>query len=53
MTVESVNTSLRGNKEGIDHTGARGPGYVLFVMFDAETERLAEQLGMTIALAPR
>jgi biotin carboxylase len=30
-----------------------GPAYVLFVMFDEETERLAGELGLTIALPPR
>jgi biotin carboxylase len=52
-TFESVNTYLLGHKEVIDHIQDRGPGYVLFVMFDEETERLADQLGLTIALPPR
>jgi biotin carboxylase len=52
-TFESVNSYLLGHKEVIDHIDARGPGYVLFVMFDEETERLADQLGLTIALPPR
>ena len=52
-TFESVNSYLLGHKEVIDHVQSREPGYVLFVMFDEETERLAEQLGMTIALPPR
>ena len=52
-TFESVNSYLLGHKEVIDHIQARGPGHVLFVMFDEETERLAAQLGLTIALPPR
>ncbi|MBK9739718.1 MAG: biotin carboxylase [Actinobacteria bacterium] len=52
-TFESVNTYLLGHKDVIDSIQTRGPGYVLFVMFDEETERLADQLGLTIALPPR
>ncbi len=63
-TFESVNTYLLGHKEVIDRIrkggpttkgvdNVDGPAYVLFVMFDEETERLAEQLGLTIALPPR
>jgi biotin carboxylase len=52
-TFESVNSYLLGHKEVIDHIQSGEPGYVLFVMFDEETERLAKQLGMTIALPPR
>ncbi|TEX51541.1 MAG: biotin carboxylase, partial [Actinomycetales bacterium mxb001] len=52
-TFESVNSYLLGHKEVIDYIGARGPGYVLFVMFDEETERRAHELGLTIALPPR
>lgn len=52
-TFESVNTYLLGNKEVIDHIAAHGPGQVLFVMFDEETEALAAELGLEIALPPR
>lgn len=52
-TFESVNTYLMGHKEVIDSIQTRGAGYVLFVMFEEETERLANQLGLTIALPPR
>lgn len=52
-TFESVNTYLLGHKEVVDFIGARGPGHVLFVMFDDETEALAKDLGLTIALPPR
>jgi biotin carboxylase len=63
-TFESVNTYLLGHKEVIDRIrfggpttagveNTEGPAYVLFVMFDEETERLAKELGLTIALPPR
>jgi biotin carboxylase len=52
-TFESVNTYLLGNKEVIDHIRARGPGQVLFVMFDEDAEELAKDLGLEIALPPR
>jgi len=52
-TFESVNTYLLGHKEVVDHIGDDRPAYVLFVMFDEETERLADELGLTIALPPR
>lgn len=52
-SFESVNTYLLGNKEVVDYIGARGPGQVLFVMFDEETEARAEELGLRIALPPR
>jgi biotin carboxylase len=63
-TFESVNSYLLGHKEVVDrirHGGPTtpgvdnvdGPAYVLFVMFDEETERLAKDLGLTIALPPR
>lgn len=52
-TFESVNTYLLGHKEVIDYVGRNGTGIVLFVMFDAETEARAEELGLRIALPPR
>jgi biotin carboxylase len=63
-TFESVNTYLLGHKEVVDRIrqggpttpgvdNVEGPSYVLFVMFDEETERLAKDLGLTIALPPR
>jgi hypothetical protein len=52
-TFESVNSYLLGNKEVIDHIKERGPGQVVFVMFDEETEQLASELGLEIALPPR
>jgi biotin carboxylase len=52
-TFESVNSYLLGNKEVIDHIKQHGKGQVLFVMFDEETEKLAADLGLEIALPPR
>jgi len=52
-TFESVNAYLLGNKEVIDSIKTHGPGQVLFVMFDEETEQLAHELGLEIALPPR
>ena len=52
-TFESVNTYLLSHKEVVDHIAANGPGKVLFVMFDEDTERLAHELGLEIALPPR
>lgn len=52
-TFESVNTYLLGHKEVVDYIARNGRGYALFVMFDEDTERLARELGLTIALPPR
>jgi biotin carboxylase len=52
-SFESVNAYLLGNKEVIDTIKARGPGQAVFVMFDEETEQLAHELGLEIALPPR
>lgn len=52
-SFESVNSYLLGNKQVIDHIKANGAGQALFVMFDEETEQLAEELGLEIALPPR
>jgi len=52
-TFESVNTYLLGHKDVIEHIGAEEDALVLFVMFDEETERLAGDLGLTVALPPR
>ena len=51
-SFESVNTYLLGHKEVRDYIGAHGPGQALFVMFDEETEALAAELGLSIALPP-
>ena len=52
-TFESVNTYLLGHKEVVERLAHEGEAYVLFVMFDEETERLARELGLTVALPPR
>jgi hypothetical protein len=52
-SFEAVNTHLLGNKEVVDRIRERGGGKVLFVMFDEETEALAGELGLEIALPPR
>ncbi len=52
-SFESVNTYLLGHKDVVDRIRARDPGKVLFVMFDEETEALAQDLGLEIALPPR
>jgi biotin carboxylase len=51
-SFESVNSYLLGHKEVIDFIAAHGPGRALFVMFDEETEQLANDLGLQIALPP-
>jgi biotin carboxylase len=53
QSFESVNTYLLGHKQVIDRIYARGGGKVLFVMFEAETEELARELGLEVALPPR
>ena len=52
-SFESVNAYLLGNKQVIDYIKANGPGQALFVMFDEETQELAHQLDLDIALPPR
>jgi len=52
-SFESVNSYLLGNKQVIDYIKATGQGQALFVMFDEETEKLAQELGLDIALPPR
>jgi len=52
-SFESVNTYLLGHKQVADRVHARGGGKVLFVMFESETEELAAELGLDVALPPR
>jgi biotin carboxylase len=52
-SFEAVNTYLLGHKDVADRIRARGGGKALFVMFEAETEELADELGLEIALPPR
>jgi biotin carboxylase len=51
-SFESVNTYLLGNKEVVDYINRTGLGQVLFVMFDEETEQMAHEVGLEIALPP-
>ncbi|MFN0154611.1 MAG: biotin carboxylase [Gaiella sp.] len=52
-SFEAVNTYLLSHKEVTDRIHARGGGKALFVMFEEETEELAGELGLEIALPPR
>lgn len=52
-SFESVNTYLLGNKEVVNFIERTGNGQALFVMFDDETEQLAAEVGLEIALPPR
>jgi len=51
-SIEDVNNYLLRHKEVRAKLKERGPGYLLLVMFDEETESLARELGQKIALPP-
>ena len=51
-SIEDVNNYLLRHKEVRSRLKERGPGYLLLVMFDEETEELARELGQKIALPP-
>jgi hypothetical protein len=51
-SIEDVNNYLLRHKEVRNRLKARGPGLLLLVMFDEETEMLARELGQKIALPP-
>jgi hypothetical protein len=51
-SIEDVNNYLLRHKEVRSRLKERGPGYLLLVMFDEETEALARELGQKIALPP-
>lgn len=51
-SIEDVNNYLLRHKEVRAKLKERGPGYLLLVMFDEETEALAKELGQKIALPP-
>ena len=51
-SIEDVNNYLLRHKEVRAKLKERGPGYLLLVMFDEETEALARELGQKIALPP-
>ena len=49
-SIEEICNHLLGHKEVVDYVQARGPGgKVAFLMFDEETEQLAEELGLEVA----
>lgn len=49
-SIEDVNNYLLKHKQVRDHIKARGGGKMLLVMFDEETEQLAKELKVEIAL---
>jgi hypothetical protein len=51
-SIEDVNNYLLRHKEVRAKFAQRGPGLLLLVMFDEETEALARELNQTIALPP-
>jgi biotin carboxylase len=51
-SIEDVNNYLLRHKEVRHRLSERGPGLMMLVMFDEETEELARELGQTIALPP-
>ena len=49
-SIEEICNHLLGHKEVVDYVQARGPGgKVAFLMFDEETEQLAEELSLEVA----
>lgn len=51
-SIEDINNYLLAHKEIADRMRAAGGGKLLLVMFDEETEALARELGVDIALPP-
>jgi hypothetical protein len=52
-SIEDICNYLLGHKEVVDYIRSRGPaGKVAFLMFDEETETLAEELGLEVAFPP-
>jgi hypothetical protein len=51
-SIEDVNNHLLRHKDVRARLKEKGPGYLLLVMFDEETEELARELGQKIALPP-
>lgn len=50
--IEAANNYLLNHPAVADHLRRSGLGGVLFLMFDAHTEALARNLGLTVALPP-
>ena len=51
-SIEEICNYLLGHKEVVDYVGGRGGGKVAFLMFDEETETLANELGLQVAFPP-
>jgi biotin carboxylase len=52
-SIEEICNYLLGHKEVVDFVGQRGPGgKVVFLMFDEETEQLAQELDLQVAFPP-
>jgi hypothetical protein len=51
-SIEDVNNYLLRHKEVRARIAERGPGLLLLVMFDEESETLAKEMGLKIALPP-
>ena len=51
-SIEDVNNYLLRDKVVRARLKERGPGHLMLVMFDEETEQLAKELGQKIALPP-
>jgi biotin carboxylase len=48
-SIEEICNYLLGHKEIVDVVSARGPGKAVFLMFDEETEALAQEIGLEVA----
>ena len=48
-SIEEICNYLLGHKEIVDYVSARGRGKAVFLMFDEETEALAEEIGLEVA----
>jgi biotin carboxylase len=48
-SIEEICNYLLGHKEVVDWIRGRGPGKAVFLMFDEETEQLADELGLEVA----
>jgi biotin carboxylase len=51
-SIEEICNYLLGHKEVVDWVKRRGRGKAAFLMFDEETEQLAEELGLEVAFPP-
>lgn len=52
-SIEEINNYLLEHKEVVDYVSQRGPGgKVMFLMFDEDTEALAQELGLDVCFPP-